>query len=435
MIDGTKLRIHEAAQRRLRSHPLLAGSWRSHGQGKAGQVRYTAKWNGWTFTGDTDRCWGIRGSFHKAHQDGTNWQDYTLSQFVATVRALSDAFALRPDALRLATLEVGVNIVPPIPTADVLRAIVMHKTAVPVPMRTGHGIEIRHAAYRFKVYDKAAQYREHVIGELLRVEVKANEMRTLQRVLGKGATVADLLAPAAWPHLGAFLRDRFAELLIVEPGMNTDALTPAQRDLVAQASAPAYWQRLDKRRRCERRRTLRDLFTRYAPDGLKATLQSAIAAKLADLNDGTATPDLYGKGTTAATPPPPTPSEGQNRTFTALAIRAAKVRGTLRVEGRVGPASGDAAAVDPAPPVPAPANPSAGVPAEVSTGGVRRCPVCGRDITHQDPRSRVCSERIYGKDGKRCRNALSNPRNNRLRSIGRIERDALLFDHRPFICG
>jgi hypothetical protein len=70
---------------------------------------------------------------------------------------------------------------------------------------------------------------------------------------------------------------------------------------------------------------------------------------------------------------------------------------------------------------------------EATATGVRRCLTCGRDITDQRPGSRYCSQTRYGKDGKRCRNAGSNPRNNRLRSLGHIEREPLLFDHRPFI--
>ena len=64
---------------------------------------------------------------------------------------------------------------------------------------------------------------------------------------------------------------------------------------------------------------------------------------------------------------------------------------------------------------------------------VRRCLTCGRDITDQRTGSVYCSELRYGKDAKRCRNKASNPRNNRLRSLERIEREPLLFDHRAYI--
>lgn len=412
MIDGTKLRLPDGTQQRVRSHHLLAGRWRSRGEGKAGHERFTATWKGWTFTGDGTRCWEIRGSFHKVHHLGTNWQDYTFTQFLETVAALCDAFGLHPAGLFIATVEVGVNIVPSIPTRDVLRAIVLHKTKAPTPMHQGHGIEITHAAFKFKVYDKAAQHSDHVPGELLRFEVKATRMRPLQPLGVR--TVADLLEHATWHRLGAFLLVKFDELLIVEPHMPTANLRPVQRELVAMASDPAYWQAMDNRTRWKRRKDLDALHQRHVLHGLKASLRTAIGAKLSNLLNGdichkgtTATPEVpRGTFATRGQRTPDTPSEGEKATNATLALRVAKVP----FEG-----SGSGALV---------------APAEVPRAEVRRCPVCGRDISHQHPSSRVCSERLYGKEGKRCRNTLSN-RSLTLRRMA--ARGGLLFDQRPFI--
>lgn len=412
MIDGVKLRIHPDAQRRMREHTLLAGRWRSRGEGKAGEQRHAVKWSGWTFTGDATRCWEVRGSFHKVHHGGTNWQDYTFTQFRATVAALCDAFGLHDAGLTLATLEVGANIIPPINTAAVLRSIVLHKNATPAPMREGHGIQIVHGEYRFKIYDKAAQYREHLNGELLRFELKANKMRTLAGC--KVRTVADLLDPMAWTRLRAFLLAKFDELLIVEPDMPADGLRPAQRDLVANAAVPSYWQQLHRRTRSKKRKEYTALVQRIQPNGLKPTLRALIAAKLSEVNNG----DIFTKGT-AATPDPEkgtfsprgqrpakAPRKGRKGTFSPLAIRGENVPPSVPVPGEV-------------------AHPS-----EVPSEGVRRCLACGRDISDQDPRSRVCSERIHGKAGKACRNKLSN-RSLTLRRMA--VRGLLLFDEQPFV--
>lgn len=431
MIDGVKLRIYPDAQRRMREHTLLAGRWRSRGEGKAGEQRHAAKWSGWTFTGDATRCWEVRGSFHKVHHGGTNWQDYTFTQFRDTVAALCDAFGLHDAGLTLATLEVGANIIPPIPTAAVLRSIVLHKDATPVPMQKGEGIQIVHAAYRFKIYDKAAQYREHVNGELLRFELKANKMRTLARC--KVQTVADLLDPVAWTRLRAFLLAKFAELLIVEPDMPTEGLRPAQRDLVANAAVPSNWQALNRWTRSRRRKEYTALVQRIQPNGLKPTLRELIAAKLSELNNC----NVCTKGT-AGTPcpecatfaprghhPAKAPRKGQSATFAPLAIRGANVAPTVPVPGEVAhpantallPAKGRALAPSPIGEV------QAVVP-------VRCCLTCGRDISDQKPRSKYCSERRYGKAGKSCRNAASN----RNRDRHDIEQHGpLLFDHVPYI--
>lgn len=209
---------------------------------------------------------------------------------------------------------------------------------------------------------------------------------------------------------------KFDELLIAEPHMPTDAMRPAQRELVAKASAPAYWQAMDnnRARRYRNRKALEAIHAQHAPHGLKASLRTAITAKLSDLLNS----DVCHKGTTAAPDDPRVtfatggqhttahPGQGENVTFATQVVQVANVT----IEG-----SGSGALVD---------------PAEVPAAEVRRCPVCGRDISHQHPRSKVCSERIYGKAGKRCRNTLSN----RTLTLQRMAaRGGLLFDQRPFV--
>jgi len=344
------------------------------------------------------------GSFHKQHHGGANWQDFTFTQFVEVVTSVCIAFGLHPVNLALSNVEVGANIIPPIPTAKVLRSIVLHKTAAPIPMRKGHGIEIHHAAYRFKIYDKALQYDRP--GELLRFEIAVRKMRQLERYGVR--TLSDLMEPSTWTALQGYLLARFDELLIVEPGIQRPGLRPLQVELLANAGNASYWEGLDKRRRSEKRKALNDIYTRHAPDGLKATLRRLIAAKLEELNDGP-TPDLCTDGvTTTATTEPRTfaptgaptfvgPKKGPIRTFAPYTLRGAKVR----------------------------------VPDAVEEGTeARRCLSCGRDISEQDPRSRVCSERIHGKDGKACRNKLSN-RSLTLRRMAL--RGLLLFDEQPFV--
>lgn len=388
MFDGLKLPITGRAQQRLRGHHLL--TWKTNGVDRTGREKFVARLGAFTFKGDATRCTSMRGSFHKEHHGGENWQDFTREQFAEVVASVCLALGLHPSALRLSNVEVGVNIVPPRPTSDVLRCIVLHRTQRPEPMRQGVGIEIRHTAYRFKIYDKARQYGRP--GELLRFEVAVRKMRTLERYGVR--TLADLLDPKVWTAMRGYLLDRFDELLIVEPDILTDGLKPAEVELLNRANDPGYWINLQRRQRSEKRRTLAAIYCQHAPDGLKATLRGSIASKSEELNSGpivttgTRTFTPTGEGITSAHP------EGRNRTFSPLALRGANVRG------------------------------------EVVEVEVRRCPVCGRDITHQDPRSRVCSERLYGKEGKRCRNALSN----RSLSLRRMDvRSVPLFDQQPFI--
>lgn len=388
MFDGVKIPIKGRDQQRLRSHHLL--TWKPNGVDALGRERFVARWGAFTFKGDADRCTSMRGSFHCHHHGGENWQDFTREHFAEAVAAVCITLGLHPTNMRLANVEVGVNIGPPMPTPDVLRYIVLHRTQGPQPMRVGVGVVIQHTAYRFKIYDKARQYGRP--GELLRFEVAVRKMRAIARYGLR--TLADLLQPQAWTAMRGYLLDRFDELLIVEPDIITDGLKPSERDLLTRAKDPGYWIDLGRRERSEKRRTLSAIYARSTSPGLKATLRALIATKTEELGAvqfvevAARTISPTGEGIATASP------EGPERTFSPHALRGANVRGE-------------------------------GIGEEV-----RRCSVCGRDITHQDPRSQVCSERLYGKEGKRCRNTLSN----RTLSLRRMDvRSALLFDQQPFI--
>jgi hypothetical protein len=272
-MDGTKIRIQGPAQYTVRERPGL-----DFEVGRDGLHR--ARWGAFIFEGDATRCWEFNGSFHKAYYGGTNWQDFTHAQFVETVRSLCDITGLHPASLHLAGLEFGVNVVPPCTTDDLLHCIALHRTVAPERMDgKARGINIMHPCaastpnnrkaskkvepgrnYRFKIYDKAHQY--GLPCELLRYEIAVRQMRILAPYGVR--TVADLLEPGTWHSLGAFLLSRFDELLIVEPHMPIDILRPAQRDLLANAGNPNYWQRMPRQRRSERRRTLDNLYTRHA---------------------------------------------------------------------------------------------------------------------------------------------------------------------------
>jgi len=267
-----------------------------------------------------------------------------------------------------------------------------------------NGIEIHHAAYRFKIYDKARQY--HRPGELLRFEVAAKRMRPLERY--RVRTLSDLMEPSIWAALQGYALARFDELLIVEPGLHPPGLRPEQVELLANAGDASYWEGLTKQRRSERRKMLNDIYIRHAPDRLKATLRRLIAAKLEEMNDGP-TPDLCLDWVTPTIPTAPRtftptgvtstdhPEKGPIRTFAPYTIRGAKVRAKDSGEDIM---------------------------------DNRNCLTCGRDISEQDPRSKYCSEQRYGKAGKRCRNAASNHDRGR-RAIEQY--NPLLFDHAPFI--
>lgn len=391
MVDGARLRIHESAQHRLRAHPALSFNLDRDGKDRA-------RGQGWRFEGDGARCWEVAGSFHMAHQGGENWRDYTRAHFFETVADLCLPLDLHPASLILAGLEFGVNIVPPCPAAEVLDRIALHRTTGPLRMSgDARGIVFQHGDkgrnYRLKIYDKGHQY--GLPGELLRFEVAVRQMRILAP-LGL-RTVADLLERGAWDRLAAFLLAKFDELLIVEPHMPTDALRSAQRDLVANASEPRYWQGMPRQRRSERRRALDSLFTRYSSPNLKTALRACIVAKLGELTADAPdlTPDIFAGGPVAPDLDKcATWVKGENVTGNIFGASAAEVSELMPLEP------------------------------------VRRCRACGADIGHQVPGSVYCSERRNGRDGKSCRNRGSNY----TRTLRELEqRGPFLFDHTAYL--
>lgn len=394
MIDGVKIRIQGRARERLRGNELI--QWRPNGTSKEGRPKFRGTWAGFIFVGNDRECWEFRGSFHKYHEGGKNVGDFMLSQFVRTVNEVCERLRLHPGSVNVRNVETGVNVVPPVSTRDVLAQIIMHKGARPSQMKDakpGHGITVDHTTFRFKVYDKADQ--NNLDGDLLRFEVADSKMATMKREIWpdrserRTVTLADLLDPSVWQALNTLALRRFDELLILEPDVNTEGLSEMDRALLTNAIRPDYWQGLKSSTRCDHRRRLDQLVAERGTSHLKAELRKRIANKF------TAAIDI-GARTNCPTVEPMamTPPDTPDRTSCPLVIKGQNVRGE---EGKV---------------------------------EVRRCPVCGRDITHQDPRSQVCSERLYGKEGKRCRNALSN-RSLTLRRMA--VRSVPLFDERPFI--
>jgi hypothetical protein len=62
----------------------------------------------------------------------------------------------------------------------------------------------------------------------------------------------------------------------------------------------------------------------------------------------------------------------------------------------------------------------------------RVCYTCGRDISAQKNNSKYCSELHFGKEAKKCRNDISNPKNNEKNKLNLLKSRGLLFPIEPF---
>lgn len=302
MIDFAKLRLngrrHRHYRQALRSHPLLNWTRVLHNVDHPPKgCTMVARWNWWTFYADGEEVIEIRGSFHKNAHDGANWKDFTHARFIAVVNELCDTFRLFPGALRLLNLEVGVNIVPSRPTVEVLDRILFHRTTSPARMKSpAIGIVIAYVGYsRFKIYDKAHEYRgtPHGYGmpsELLRFEIHVDRMAMLHDIGIR--TVHDLLDPSAWDRMGSFLLRKFDELFIVGDEINPAVVTRQQAALLANAGDLSYWMGLSPNKRNRKRGRVERLWRLHCRPCLKDDLRDRIAAKV-----DTLTADRYEGGT------------------------------------------------------------------------------------------------------------------------------------------
>src|SRR6056297_3847153 len=71
----------------------------------------------------------LSGSLHKFYNKGKiNYNDFSLLELIHTFRVLYEKFNLPIDKMRIINLEIGVNILPPIPSDKILRNLFYHKT-------------------------------------------------------------------------------------------------------------------------------------------------------------------------------------------------------------------------------------------------------------------------------------------------------------------
>lgn len=438
MIDYAKIELPAAVGARLQRHPALSfiGKFDNATGAVVGDAPCIADYGPPVTIGrNCDNADGRRalqfivypsgrtimhGSFHKYAHAGANWSDYTFTEFVATIADLCGTFDLDPHTLRLLQLEAGANIEPPVRTSRALQAIVCHREGHPfTPMRSNRGaslgIVMERDQYAVKVYDKGRQF--GLPADLLRIELKFRKALPFQR-LGI-FTVNDLLNPDAWQRLRAKVLTTYGDLFIGEPSIDRPSLTTSQRTFVELARTANYWHELTKGKRHKARARYADIVQRYAGRNLKDELGRTLGDKLNDLLNVPLLTTTRGDVFTNIHAGHPDHKGEPFHGSIKVGIRSLAAVGIGSPDGRdtSTPEQGKNRHSDP---------PTGATP-------VRRCLTCGRDISAQRAGSMYCSEARYSNAGKRCRNAGSNPRHNRARSLERIEREPLLFDHRPYI--
>lgn len=128
----------------------------------------------------------LSGSLHKYWNNGAhNYNDFNFDAFTDVLNDLKSKFNIVLENCIIKCLEVGINIIPPIPTNQILDYCFLHKTK---PFESkfnsdeGKYKQVQHSQYIIKIYNKALHYTTKdftIEGEIMRFEIKYTKMQKL----------------------------------------------------------------------------------------------------------------------------------------------------------------------------------------------------------------------------------------------------------------
>lgn len=187
----------------------------------------------------------IKGSLHKFWNNGIhNYNDFHLTNVLNIVDEWVDLFGTEILNAKIDNIEFGVNIKPPIQTAEILRNVLLHKR---VEFKTGtfknsNYKECEHKHFYIKIYDKALQYNQ--LENNLRIECKYIRMVELNR-LGI-YSFKDLRKLEIYPELECILIKKWNEVLFIDETIKRKGLKEKQRDSLNNYLNPNYWLKIAK---------------------------------------------------------------------------------------------------------------------------------------------------------------------------------------------
>ena len=140
----------------------------------------------------------VEGSLHKYWNNGMhNFNDFGINELHEVISDIENKFCISSENCVLKSLEIGVNIIPPVKTKTVLKSCIMHKTNVLKWVFTkdeGNYVQTKNQRHYVKIYDKKTHYANKgfvIDNEIMRIEKKWCKMVELN---GKGIfTLHDLI--------------------------------------------------------------------------------------------------------------------------------------------------------------------------------------------------------------------------------------------------
>jgi hypothetical protein len=356
----------------------------------------------------------LEGSLHQYWSKTHNGGEFPAWAVNLAIQQLSEKLDFDPEQARILSMEFGVNIPLQSSAKDLLQRAVLHKTD-PLDLKTfgskGYFREATKQQYYFKLYDKALQLIDLGFpdpGPLLRVELKVRKLEYLKEA-GVN-TLADLTKPSALLVMGQLLTHNLEQVLFAAPLPLAPTLNKLEKRLLRDGSSQRYWAALKPSSRTTIKHHYRKIYATHVADpalssAIKGLQNTWLQLTEAQPQSTIAEPALI-EVTIAQINPlfrvlpasAPTPVEGAGEL-----VKQAREEGDGEEE-------------------------------EKSKQCTRFCKTCGKPINTGNAAAKFCSAKERGAaEAKQCRNADSNLRNNKRRSLRRIESLPLLFDTRPFV--
>jgi hypothetical protein len=213
----------------------------------------------------------IRGSLHKNHFRGQNWQPFNWNDLEFQVRHICTYLFIEPESARISGLEFGINIYTPFNVKAFLDNNVLDfkgkRFDKYIPDKRGLelGLFCRLSQYQIKLYDKGKQ--NNLDFNLMRFEKKCKKMQVLKKA---GIFhLADLLNKAKVYSLKPLLLRAWKDVLIndiEDSKLLSSKITYEEHRLLSDGRSEIYWQKVKENNLQSynyKRRKYRDLVKRF----------------------------------------------------------------------------------------------------------------------------------------------------------------------------
>jgi len=187
----------------------------------------------------------LSGSLHKYWNDGAhNYNDFNNEAVLFVLSDLNTKFDIDPNKCILKCLEVGINIIPPIPTNEILDNCLLHKTKpfeYQINSDEGKYKQVQLSQYIIKIYNKALHYKSKgfkIKTEIMRFEIKYTKMQKLNE---KGIFSLQDLINYGLQNFKNEILNEWKNVLYYDNTIQIDPLTTKLKKAVLEYANPNYW--------------------------------------------------------------------------------------------------------------------------------------------------------------------------------------------------